>query len=423
MDPAVATVGAYGIETAVEAGVAAYFLIQPTLPLKAHLQHIASPTPLPHSSHSLAIIGDRAYIFGGHAQPNQSSPTSNRIQELQIPATDGTTAALKSITAIGENGNVPQARIRHTAVVARNRVFVFGGCGSSSSDSELLEENGRIWVFDPLDSKWLFLDPPPHTSFPRARSQHSSATSSDEKAIFIHGGKASDGSLLRDTWVFYLDEGKWTRLADAPGMGRSAVGLVCDQKGRLWRFGGWNGEGMVGGLEYLVLPRPHSIELPGTYDDSRKEWEVVEDSELGNSEKEKQVNVPVAKSNAALHHVSTGNGRDYLVLALGEGNSQAGEKRLLQDIWAYQLRSSGLSGAGVKDAIRDHVPGVSSHEGQWAPVDVTRMEVGGDEKQGGTWTGRTLFGSSMTGTKQFILWGGVNEQNEVLGDGWWVKIE
>lgn len=51
------------------------------------------------------------------------------------------------------------------------------------------------------------------------------------------------------------------------------------------------------------------------------------------------------------------------------------------------------------------------------------MEVGEDEKQGGAWTGRSFFGSSMAGTKQFLLWGGLNEHNEALGDGWWVKIE
>ncbi|KUJ17872.1 galactose oxidase [Mollisia scopiformis] len=406
MDPATVTAGAYGIETAVEAGVATYILTQPTLPLKARLHHISSPTTIPRSSHSLSVIGDQAYIFGGYSQDEKI--TSNNVLELHIDTTDNaSTASLKTITAIGENGNVPRSRVDHTATVARNRVFVFGG-----RDASAIEENGRLWVFDPLDSKWIFLDPPPHTSFPCARYKHASTASEDGSAVFIHGGCAADGSLWKDTWAFYLDEGKWTRLGDAPGAGRSGASIACC-KGKLWRFGGWDGERVIEGLDVLELPKPHSIELAGTLDDSRREWEVV------SVEKEK----PQARSMAALHYVTTGNGRDYLVLALGEGDAQPGEGKLLQDLWAYQLPSSGLSGAGVKDAIREKIPGVSSHEGEWAPVEVTRIEIGEDEKQGGTWTGRSFFGSSMTGTKQFMLWGGLNELGEGLGDGWWVKIE
>jgi N-acetylneuraminic acid mutarotase len=197
MDPATATAGAYGIETAIEAGVAAYYLGQPTLPLKAQLQHIASPNLIPRSSHSLAVVGDRAYIFEGHLQDRKSS--TNDIEELQISTadSDNITTSLKTITAIGENGNVPQTRIHHTAIVARSCIFIFGGCDISSSQA--LSENGRIWVFDPFQSNWLFLDSPPHTSFPAARYQHSSTANEDGSAIFIHGGITSDDSRLLDT--------------------------------------------------------------------------------------------------------------------------------------------------------------------------------------------------------------------------------
>jgi hypothetical protein len=209
-------------------------------------------------------------------------------------------------------------------------------------------------------------------------------------------------------------------LSDAPGAARSGASIACC-KGNLWRFGGFDGDKVVDGLDFYELPRPHSVEQPGTLDDSKGGWELVSVGS-SNSKEGGLTAWPAARSMAALHYVTTGNGRDYLVLALGEGDSGAENGRLLQDIWAYQLPSSGMSGAGVKDAIRDKIPGVSTHEGRWAPVKVTKMEVGEDEKQGGVWTGRSSFGSSMTGTKQFLLWGGMNE-HETLGDGWWVKIE
>lgn len=229
--------------------------------------------------------------------------------------------------------------------------------------------------------------------------------------MFIHGGVNTKGERLRDTWAFYLDEGKWSRLGDAPGEGRSGVDLACS-RGRLWRFGGLDGQDTCSELEYLELPKGgHKLEGPGSLDDSKREWIVVEKAE--------EKAWPKARSNAAFHFITTGSGRDYLVLALGD----SGDGRLCHDIWAYQLPTSNLSAAGLKDEIKNITPGVQSHEGEWAEVEVTKLEVGELEKGGGAWTGRKEFGSCVTGSKQFLLWGGRNEHGDVLGDGWWVKIE
>ena len=68
----------------------------------------------------------------------------------------------------------------------------------SPSDEKPLDENGRLWTFEPLESRWLFLDPPPHTDYPCARYQHASTASQDGNSIFIHAGCAADGSRLTD---------------------------------------------------------------------------------------------------------------------------------------------------------------------------------------------------------------------------------
>lgn len=418
MDPVALGAAAYGAETAVEAGVAAYFLTQPTLPLKAHLQHIASPHSLPRSSHSLAVVSDKAYIFGGLISP--SEPASNDILELHVETPDHPTTEVKTITAIGENGNAPQARVHHTAAVARNLTFVFGGQTQSPSSFSTLEENGRLWV----DSKWLFLDPPPHTPFPCGRHSHAMAASPDGSAIFTHAGCASSGDAsLSDTWAFYLDEGKWTRLADAPGPARIGASIACSG-GALWRYGGCDGEKVLGGLDRFELPKSQNVDHPGTLDLEKREWSAISPAPAKDGKPNPE---PDARGNAALHFITTGNGRDYLIIALGtrepQPESQAKETSLLQDIWAYQLPTSRASSAGLKDAIRDKVPGVNSHEGEWAPVEVTKIEIGENEKGAGMWSGRKLFGSSMTGTNQFMLWGGVDVVGKVEGDGWLVKIQ
>ncbi len=417
MDPATLGAAAYGLETAVEAGVAGYFLTQPTLPLKARLSHASSVLPLPRSAHSLSVIGTRAYIFGGRSQDGK--PATNDIHELELPTpdTENTAAIINTITAIGETGDVPQARLHHTAAVARQRIFVFGG--QNPKTEKVIEENGRLWVFDPLDSKWLFLDPPPKTAFPSARYKHSMTASDTGDAIFIHSGLETPESKLNDTWAFYLDHGKWTRLSDSPSSSRSGASITV-AKDKLWKLSG-GGLDPRGELSYFQLPPTQSLDAAGTLNLEKREWNIAIPEA---SKSDEAPTIPSARSGAALHYLTTGNGRDYILLALGERESpSAGESPLMQDIWAYQLPSSGLSGANLKDAIKKGVPGASAHEGEWAEVEITRIEVAKNEKSGGSWTGRRWFGSCVTGKKQFMLWGGRNVGDEDLGDGWIVKIE
>ncbi|APA14450.1 hypothetical protein SS1G_06342 [Sclerotinia sclerotiorum 1980 UF-70] len=429
MEPVAATAAAYGVETAIEGGIAAYYLSKPTIPLKGHLEHVTTTDALPRCGHTMSVISDRAYIFGG-SEDLESVELGNDMHELHISTDENnTTALLRSIPAVGDGelnkAPVPSARIFHSATVARNRIFIFGGNGYSSGKQNLkpLEENGRLWIFDPLSSKWSFLDPPPHTTFPLSRSDHISTSSPDGSAIFIHGGKSSDDVLSNDVWVFYLDEGKWTRLPDALGLPRSGTNLACGQ-GKLWKFNGSKevseGSGLRGSIHFLEYP------TGGTVDDVTKDlahsslgipkidcqWEKLD---TGSS---KSVETPFSSDYAALNFITTGNGRDYLLLALG---SDGGEYS--SDIWVHQLPSVQYSGAKVKDVVRENLPGVESHVGEWSRLEISGIEVGGDEEKGGAWTGRRYFGSSMTGTKQFMIWGGLSPNNETLGDGWRVIID
>ncbi|RAL58464.1 hypothetical protein DID88_005168 [Monilinia fructigena] len=213
MEPAIATAAAYGLETAIEGGVAGYYLSKSTLPLKGHLEHVTTTDTLPRSGHTISVISDRAYIFGGSGT-SESESINNYIHELHISTDENTTAVLRSIPAMEmedkETDFVPSARNSHSATVARNRIFIFGGSEVPSGKGKPVEENGRLWIFDPLSSKWSFLDPPPDTTFPFARKDHVTTSSPDGSAIFIHGGLSSDQVCLNDLWVFYLDEGKWT---------------------------------------------------------------------------------------------------------------------------------------------------------------------------------------------------------------------
>lgn len=160
----------------------------------------------------------------------------------------------------------------------------------------------------------------------------------------------------------------------------------------------------------------------------KSEWSTIP---FGFSTRDaKSSTVPANRSLAALQGITTGLGRDYLLLALGEADpsssGHAGAGQFWQDVWCYQLPASSVSAAGLKDAIRDTLPGTGTSKGQWARVDITGMEVGAVEKVGGKWTGRGWFGSCGVGDVAktgLIIWGGIDEKNERLGDGWLIAIE
>ncbi|KAF2753127.1 galactose oxidase [Pseudovirgaria hyperparasitica] len=432
MDPIAATALAYTAETVVEGAVGAYFVTKPTLPLKVHLEHVATGKNVERAHHSLNVIGTQAFVFGGRTSLDSSSAlASNEVTVLNLNTTEQTTASVERVpchTAEKEQG-APAARARHTSVSARNKMFIFGG---EDGQGKPVDEQGRLWVYDPATTSWLFLDPPPDTKFPSPRAGHASTASDDGNVIFIHGGRDADGKLLDDTWAFPLDHGKWTRLSTAHEAARSSPSLAYAQN-KLWRFGGVTtsgGENPQDVLQCLTLPQLEPFVQAGLEPQQEHEtsgWESVsagEGATTGQGEDSSSRPLyPANRSMTALHHISTGQGREYLLVALGEDEArEVTGARYLHDMWAYQLPAAMLSGAGVKDAIRENIPKVDSFKGQWAPVEITSVDIGDEERKGGSWTGRGAFASAMTGTRQFMIWGGIDEKGDVLGDGWIVKI-
>ena len=138
-------------------------------------------------------------------------------------------------------------------------------------------------------------------------------------------------------------------------------------------------------------------------------------------------NNPGNRSVAGLEAVTTGQGRNYLLLFLGErdpsssGHDAAG--RFWDDVWSFQLKPDGMTAASIKDATRLLV-GAKTGEETWARVDIPEVSKtqGVSEKPGA----RGWFGSSpgkdLDSTSVF-LWGGVLDDNSRGGDGWKLTVE
>lgn len=460
MEPGVAA-AAYGVETAVEGAVgAAVAIAKSTMPLKATWKRIPTDTILPRSSHSLSIIKSKAYIFGGEQQPREPVDNHVHVFTLQSANDDEVDYQIIRSKATTDDGAVPCSRVGHTASVVDDRIYMFGGRGGKAMKP--LEENGRVWVFDTKMNQWSYLDPAQGSPYPASRSYHASTSTEhpmsafqektvqdstpfnaaqeetktdqtvnplgttaswldDHGTIFIHGGCPASGRVS-DVWAFDVASRLWSQFPDAPGPARGGPSLTLSRE-RLYRFGGFDGGKELGGsIQFLRLTK-------STFDDKRGKGELAVAPLTGQWESvEPPAGTPMPgdRSVAGLLQVTTGQGRQYLLLFLGErdpsssGHEAAG--KFWDDVWSFQLRPEGMTAASFKDATRQ-LFGAKIAEGTWARVDVPESSMSGNTEHPGQ---RGWFASAQgqdLDPCSAFLWGGVLDDNSRAGDGWILTVD
>lgn len=136
---------------------------------------------------------------------------------------------------------------------------------------------------------------------------------------------------------------------------------------------------------------------------------------------------PGPRSVCGLELVTGSQGREYLVCLLGErapsadGHAAAGA--FWADAWAYQVPPQGYTAASLTDAVF-HAVGRRTGEGRWAPVatgpydDEDDADVDGPGPRG--WFASAPMGDLEEGA--IVLFGGVDETNRRLGDGWIFRL-
>ena len=427
-------VAAEVVETVVEGGVAAALVVkQPTMPIKARWRMIKGSVPLPRSLHTASLVKGKAYIFGGEVRPQELA--DNDMHVLTLPTEDGAEADYKKLE--DKPSAAPTARAGHAAAVVADRIYVFGGRGSS--DDQLLEENGRVWVFDTVLGKWSHIDPMPDTAYPQARSRHAIAVTkhplpspaaqeagaaavAPHGSLFIQGGRTESG-MASDTWCFDIAAATWSQLPHGPDPPREDASMTFAGN-RLWRFGGFDGRNELGKqVDFLRIAK-------STFDDKGGKAEVAVFAETDRWESivaaEGEL-VPGPRSGAGLHPVTTGQGRNFLLCILGEKEpAYPNEKRsgaFWTDIWSHQIQPTGMTGASFKDAARQLV-GAKTAERTWAPVDIP--EFSKTQATVDSPSPRVRFATAFDESfdkMSIFLWGGVSPTNEVLGDGWVLAVE
>ncbi|BBH04025.1 Galactose oxidase/kelch repeat superfamily protein [Prunus dulcis] len=101
---------------------------------------IKGTPPTPRDSHSCTAVGDNLFVFGG-------TDGMNPLKDLHILDTcDFTYMDIASL-----RGDGPEAREGHSAALVGKRLFIFGGCGKSSNNSDEVYYND-LYI---LNTDWL----------------------------------------------------------------------------------------------------------------------------------------------------------------------------------------------------------------------------------------------------------------------------
>eukprot|EP00262_Sarcandra_glabra_P005618 TRINITY_DN17350_c0_g1_i1.p1 TRINITY_DN17350_c0_g1~~TRINITY_DN17350_c0_g1_i1.p1 ORF type:complete len:326 (-),score=16.06 TRINITY_DN17350_c0_g1_i1:282-1259(-) len=174
------------------------------------------------SSHAIAVVGDKAYVFGGEQKPRV--PVDNALHVFDLRDLTWTVADV--------TGDIPPPRVGVTMAAVGGTIYVFGG--RDAAHTELNE----LYSFDTCTKKWVLLST--GEEGPAHRSYHS--TVADDRRVYMFGGCGVAGRL-NDLWAFDDGDGQWVGFP-APGKscrGRGGPGLVV-AGGKIWVVYGFAGE-------------------------------------------------------------------------------------------------------------------------------------------------------------------------------------
>jgi len=323
-----------------------------------------------------------------------------------------------------------------------------------------LQEKGRVWIYDTRTDVWSYLDPVPGTKYPEERSYHSSvaiekpqpnnmkgvkvdqamespaigkiaedAKTDEEKGgygtLFIHAGCPTSGRT-GDLWGFDVRSRTWREFPAGPGSPRGGTAIAVSKQ-RIYRYGGFNGTGEEGGeLDFLELALETFNDMGGAGEigvSAKGGWQTL-------NFKEENMKFPGNRSVAGLQTITTGMGREYLALFLGERDPSSqgheGAGKFWGDVWTFQCPPLGMTAASFKDAAWQAL-GRETGEGLWSQVTVSDAEgVEGEDIHNLVPGERGWFASSTLGDlglSSVILWGGLNGKNEREDNGWILTFE
>ena len=199
--------------------------------------------PSPRKNSSMAYCASYLYLFGGNGHAKKGELLLDDFYAYNI--------ANEQWMSLKTRGDIPSPRDRHSLTVIENKLYLFGGSGSSKGDSEFLND---LYVYDPKTSIWTKIFT---TNHPEARYEHCSSAMGNY--LVVSSGKCHTGGLF-DFWL--LDTSQITEMIKNKKNSKKETNLKwqkIEPKGhklgeprwgqsvvpfhqKLIFFGGWNGK-------------------------------------------------------------------------------------------------------------------------------------------------------------------------------------
>ncbi|KAI1341226.1 hypothetical protein F5Y15DRAFT_422484 [Xylariaceae sp. FL0016] len=405
------------VSTGVQAGAAGYAVAKPTMPLKAVFAQIASTTDdasrssLSRSHHSLTIVDNRAYVFGGQISHNELASTN--IHSLALPIKGSTAPDYQVLPAISAapDGPLPVARTKHAACALGSRIAIHGGCDDKGS---LIDEGSKVWLYDTEKSAWDVTEAGSHPErVPPPRSMASMLA--HDGNLVLYGGLDASGSPMTDVWYFNVFTKVWNQLPQAP-VAASSAALAGNTLYIIAR-----GDNLSSEVHHLSMDM--YAETPPTWSSTSFPTNPLAPG-------------PRSRSNGGLIPVTTGYGRNYLLYFFGDrqGDAETSDTPQWSDLWTFQLPSSdpemkaslsmaeAIKPAKIKDQIRSKL-GADTGGSSWAEVEVQPpgdLQAHAGKAHPGP---RSSFGYDVAPDgKSVVMWGGVDAEGKVEGDGWIIEL-
>lgn len=350
------------------------------------------------SSHTVTVLHGKAYIFGGITSDGDHA--SNDMHIISLPGFSGSTEDYKCVPALGSE--TPESRANHAACAFGDDLYIFGG----TTDGHWADPDSCIWVFSTTKLQWRKINGP-------------SISSEDGSAQLSHDLIASNGLLLlrltttnktstAQSQIHYMRlsdlESSWSTISlpsnDVPLRIITAGSAVYSLPTDTINFS----EVYLCPDITVCDPTFIPIKIPSTTDTP----------------------LPQTRSGNQILPISTGHGRQYLLLLPGVSSKPketfSDTPSYLTDLWTLQLSSDSSSLTKIKDATREQI-NIRSGEFTWSEVVVeARMEELGTK-------GKALpgplahYAADNVDAKTILLWGGVDARGETLGDGWLIWLE
>lgn len=274
------------------------------------------------------------------------------------------------MTSISPTGDLPSPRVGAATTTLNGKIYMFSGRGGEAMAP--IDEQGQLWVLDPLSNSWSFLTPasPVH---PQPRSYHC-MTNNGQDTVYVHAGCPETGRLS-DLWAFNLPRSEWVQLTSAPDPPRGGTSAAFSD-GRIYRMNGFDGNTEQGG----------SLDVYQLVTDTWTSLRFVADGKSG----------PGARSVSAL---VTGRieGRECLITLFGESDPSSlghqGAGKMLSDAWLYRIDNGLWSQIAMDAASAPEARG-------WFDADVAKVD----------------------GKDCVVIVGGLGESNERLDDAWLLAL-